>query len=342
MRWLGVIALVVAWALVPCGSASAQTSTGAGTSAPKLNVSSVTGAGFTATLSDTAWSFDSCDGSASFPDGSSTVSGVDNGDGSVSFAYDSPVTNETPTSISLNCQVSQSGVRIGTRTVWKSLRRIKAASKVWQRSGACDIHSRYYSTLTINCLSSSRGWVKWFLPLWKGESVQGVQTLWNRGLSTTRPNGSYRVVRPTRAERRAWGRKLKGFVVVTVHVAAGRLLIVNNISVVVRRPIRVPKYGTISANATGSYTGPACNPVSESYSGTDDAVEAPFTTCRGETLTWTWVNGNGAFPTGLFVNDDSQAQVLVDSMASSGSTYLPAGTHTLDIITIGSWTISIG
>lgn len=331
--------VVLAAVLVPCSSASGHTTTARGTSTPTLSLSGVDQNGFTATLSDSAWSFEACDGSATFPDGTSPFSGTDNGDGSAAFAYDSPVANETPTAISVNCQVSQSGVYIGTKTVWKSRRRIKAASRVWEHSRTCDIHSRYYSTLTINCLNSPAGWVKWFQPLWKGETVRRVQTLWNHLLSTTRPNGRYRVVRPTRAERRAWGRRLKGFVVVTVHVAAGRLLIVNNVSVVVRHAVKAPKYGTISANATGSYTGPPCSSVSAAYSGTDSATEIPFTTCRDETLTWTYSNNLGC---SLFLNDDSQFSVLVDSSASSGSTTLPAGLHTLDIISCGDWTISAG
>jgi hypothetical protein len=84
------------------------------------------------------------------------------------------------------------------------------------------------------------------------------------------------------------------------------------------------------------------SPVTESYSGDGDLTEAPFTTPVGETLSWTWVNGNGDFPTGMFINDDSAGQVLVDSMGTSGSTYLAPGTHTLSIITIGTWTIHVG
>lgn len=78
------------------------------------------------------------------------------------------------------------------------------------------------------------------------------------------------------------------------------------------------------------------------FSGDGDRTEAPFTTTVGETLSWTWVNGNGDAPTGMFINDDSAFEELVDSQAASGSTYLPPGEHTLDIITIGDWTIHVG
>jgi len=85
-------------------------------------------------------------------------------------------------------------------------------------------------------------------------------------------------------------------------------------------------------------------PVTEDYSGNGDQTEAPFTTSVGETLSWTWQNTNGDSPTGMFINDDSADQVLVDSdgNTTAGSTYLPAGTHTLDIVTIGNWTVHVG
>ena len=85
--------------------------------------------------------------------------------------------------------------------------------------------------------------------------------------------------------------------------------------------------------------------VTKDYSGNGDQIEAPFTTTVGETLSWTYQNTNGDFPTGMFVNDDSLYEVLVDTSGAtptSGSTYLPVGTHTLHVITIGNWTMHVG
>jgi hypothetical protein len=96
------------------------------------------------------------------------------------------------------------------------------------------------------------------------------------------------------------------------------------------------------ANPPPTTTAPTGSPITKDYSGNGDLTEPPFTTSVGETLSWTWVNGNGDFPTGMFINDDGQSKVLVDSQATSGSTYLAPGTHTLDIITIGTWTIHVG
>lgn len=80
------------------------------------------------------------------------------------------------------------------------------------------------------------------------------------------------------------------------------------------------------------------------FSGNGDLTEAPFTTAVGETLSWTWQNTNGDFPTGMSINDASQLDFLVDADGSttSGSTYLSPGTHTLEIVTVGNWTIHVG
>jgi hypothetical protein len=113
----------------------------------------------------------------------------------------------------------------------------------------------------------------------------------------------------------------------------GKTVTVNSVSIVT---VTVP-----GANPPPTTT-ISQSPVTEDYSGDGDLTEAPFTTPVGETLTWTWVNGNGDFPTGMFINDDSAGQVLVDSMATSGSTYLAPGAHTLSVVTIGTWTIHVG
>lgn len=88
----------------------------------------------------------------------------------------------------------------------------------------------------------------------------------------------------------------------------------------------------------------SCAAVVEDFSGNGDLTEAPFTTCKGETLSWTWQNTNGDFPTGMSIFDDSgnMNPVSGDGNTTSGSTYVPAGTHTLAIITTGNWTIHVG
>jgi hypothetical protein len=86
------------------------------------------------------------------------------------------------------------------------------------------------------------------------------------------------------------------------------------------------------------------SPVTKDFSGNGDQTLDPFTTTFGEHLYWTWQNTNGDFPTGMFINDESQLEVLVngDGNTTSGSTYLAPGLHTLQVITIGNWTIRIG
>jgi len=90
---------------------------------------------------------------------------------------------------------------------------------------------------------------------------------------------------------------------------------------------------------------PTGSPITKDFSGNGDVTEAPFTTTVGETLSWTWQNTNGDFPTGMTIYDTSGSNFsLVDSdgQTTSGSTYLAAGTHTLETITIGNWTIHVG
>ena len=78
------------------------------------------------------------------------------------------------------------------------------------------------------------------------------------------------------------------------------------------------------------------------FSGSDDRTLAPFTTTVGETLSWTWQNTNGDFLTGMNIFDDSgNMDSITGGETTTGSGYLPPGTHTLDIITIGNWTIHI-
>ena len=74
------------------------------------------------------------------------------------------------------------------------------------------------------------------------------------------------------------------------------------------------------------------------YSGKGTLAEAAFTTCQGETLSWTLSDTCN----GMFINDNSQSEVLVDSAAASGSTYLAPGAHTIEVSACGDWTIHIG
>ncbi len=93
----------------------------------------------------------------------------------------------------------------------------------------------------------------------------------------------------------------------------------------------------------GSITSGAAS-AGRNFSGNGDKTIAPFTTTAGETLSWVWQNTNGSSPTGMAIDDASQSSFVVNSDGSTthGSTYLPPGKHTLQIITVGNWTIHIG
>jgi hypothetical protein len=329
MRRLAAAVFALTTVLTPCSSASGRTRT----DIPTLSLSNVTGTGFTASLSDTSWYLDSCSGTATFPDGTVSLDGslIGGYDSSDQVGYINAPVNELPSSINISCKAEDDGAYLGMKTVWRNRRYIKAAAHYSRKGGSCNIGSHYYATLTINCLNGGKGWVQWYVRTRKGDQIDSAWIQWNKLLSTTRPFFRYRHVR--------------GGIVATLPVPAGRLLVVNSVSVVVSYRGTKATYGTVYRTVGGPYTVdvPACNSVSESYSGSGDAYEPSFTTCKQETLTWTWVNTNGDFPTGMFINDESQFQVLVDeSQASSGSVTLPAGTHTLDITTIGDWTITVG
>jgi len=332
MRRVGASVFALVAILALCGSASARISGLTSVGAPTLSLSDVTASGFAATLSGTGWYLDSCSGTATFPDGtvsldSSLITGYES---TGEVGYVSAPENEVPSAINISCQVEDDDAYLGMKTVWHNRRYIKAGARFWQKSASCNIGSHYYATLTIDCRNSGRGWVKWFVPMRKGDRLNSAWIQWNKFASTSRPFASYVHV--------------KRGVVATLPVAAGRVIVVNNVSVVVAHRTKQPTYGTIHRTVGGPYTVnvPPCTSVSESYSGTDDLTEPTFTTCRAETLSWTWTNTNGAYPTGMYISDESQFATLVDSDAASGSLTLPAGTHTLDIITIGDWTITVG
>lgn len=103
---------------------------------------------------------------------------------------------------------------------------------------------------------------------------------------------------------------------------------------------------TVTVTTTTTSTPPPSggSKVVKDFSGNGEQTEAPFTTTVGETLSWTYENTNGDFPTGMFINDDSQLEVLVDGdgQTTSGSTYLKPGEHTFHVITVGNWTIHVG
>jgi hypothetical protein len=77
------------------------------------------------------------------------------------------------------------------------------------------------------------------------------------------------------------------------------------------------------------------------FTGNGSKTLPPFTLPHGATLQWT---NDGALFTiydGIGDPDVPNPSTPVNSNAASGSTYLPAGTHSFHIIAAGNWTITI-
>jgi hypothetical protein len=66
----------------------------------------------------------------------------------------------------------------------------------------------------------------------------------------------------------------------------------------------------------------------------------PFTLKTSGNLSWTWVASEVGGS--LFVNDNTHnISVVVDSQATTGKSFLPAGTYQLSVIAQGDWTITV-
>lgn len=89
------------------------------------------------------------------------------------------------------------------------------------------------------------------------------------------------------------------------------------------------------------------------WSGNFGSAQKPFTTTTGETLTWTWQNGNGNYSSGMSIYNLWSSTALVSYFVNStntistvpggsGSVYLPPGQYDLDVGCVGLWTIHIG
>ena len=85
------------------------------------------------------------------------------------------------------------------------------------------------------------------------------------------------------------------------------------------------------------------SPIGQTFSGNGDTTLAPLTLPHGVTVTWTsQADGQGLNQFAVSSSPDDARFVEFDngSGASSGSSYIPAGTYTFEIAAGAAWTLS--
>jgi hypothetical protein len=91
---------------------------------------------------------------------------------------------------------------------------------------------------------------------------------------------------------------------------------------------------TVTAQATTSSAGSGSASKPINFFGSGGLTLRPFRTFRPHTLSWTATGG-------LFQLFTKEGEVLVNSQASGGKTYLSPGTYTIQVNAMGDWTIAI-
>lgn len=97
------------------------------------------------------------------------------------------------------------------------------------------------------------------------------------------------------------------------------------------------QHAQIIACIRRSEHGNIASALERTFEGNGSKNLAPFTTSKGETLSW-----SNTGPLMIISNNNlSGPDPNVDSKGRSGETYLPPGRYSLGIAAIGSWTIRI-
>ncbi len=85
------------------------------------------------------------------------------------------------------------------------------------------------------------------------------------------------------------------------------------------------------------------SPTGQTFSGNGDSTLAPLTLSQGDEVHWTSQPdsyGNNLLSVSSSPSDSHYVNFDNGSSATSGSTYIPPGSYTLQVIADGAWTIS--
>jgi hypothetical protein len=95
---------------------------------------------------------------------------------------------------------------------------------------------------------------------------------------------------------------------------------------------------TVTVTETRALASPRVNAKPKrgelSFRGNGDRILPPLRVRRGG-ATIRWANDGPVFSL------IGQKGIIIDSVARSGSTYLPAGRHVLEVVAAGTWTLTI-
>jgi hypothetical protein len=87
----------------------------------------------------------------------------------------------------------------------------------------------------------------------------------------------------------------------------------------------------------------APSPIGKTFSGNGDETLAPITLPHGVTAHWTSAAdsyGDNIFSVSSSPNDTNIVDFGNGNSSTSGTSYIPAGTYTLQVIASGAWTLS--
>ena len=85
------------------------------------------------------------------------------------------------------------------------------------------------------------------------------------------------------------------------------------------------------------------SPVGKTFSGNGDKTLDPMTLPAGDEITWTSAPdafNNNIFSVSSSLSDANYVTFDNGNSSTSGSTYIPAGSYTFQVIATGAWTIS--
>jgi hypothetical protein len=85
------------------------------------------------------------------------------------------------------------------------------------------------------------------------------------------------------------------------------------------------------------------SPIGETFSGNGDKTLAPLTLAHGVTVQWTAqpdADGFNSFQVTSSPTDESFVEFDNGDSTTSGSSYIPPGTYTFEVIASAAWTLS--